>query len=63
MLRLGAVSQQRLDEFAAKHQPPNSLHSPLYYPDIDDTLKTGIPALTFVAMDLLKPGEGKSPSK
>src|SRR4051812_33734936 len=38
MLRLGAVSQKRLDEFAAKHVPPNSLHSPLYYPDIEETL-------------------------
>ena len=38
MLRLGAVSQKRLDEFAAKHQPPNSLHSPLFYPDIEETL-------------------------
>jgi amidohydrolase len=63
MLRLGAVSQQRLDEFAAKHQPPNSLHSPLFYPDIEDTLKTGIPALAYVAMDLLKPGHSKSSSK
>jgi amidohydrolase len=55
MLRLGAVSQKRLDEFAAKHQPPNSLHSPLFYPDIEDTLKTGVPTLAYVAMDLLKP--------
>jgi hippurate hydrolase len=55
MLRLGAVSQKRLDEFAARHQPPTSLHSPLFYPDIDETLKTGVPALAYVAMDLLKP--------
>lgn len=54
MLRLGAVSQKRLDEFAAKHQPPNSLHSPLYYPDIEETLTVGVPALVYVAMDLLK---------
>ena len=55
MLRLGAVSQKRLDEFAAKHQPPNSLHSPLYYPDIEETLTVGVPALACVTMDLLKP--------
>src|SRR3954468_14161416 len=60
MLRLGAVSQKRLDEFAARHQPPNSLHSPLFYPDIEETLAVGVPALAYVAMDLLKPGDGKS---
>jgi hippurate hydrolase len=63
MLRLGAVSQKRLDEFAAKHRPPNSLHSPLYYPDIEETLVVGVPALAYVTMDLLKPGNSKSSSK
>ncbi len=63
MLRLGAVSQKRLDEFAARHQPPNSLHSPLFYPDIEETLTVGVPALAFVATDLLKPGADKSPTK
>jgi hippurate hydrolase len=57
MLRLGAVSQKRLDEFAARHQPPNSLHSPLFYPDIEETLVVGVPALAYVAMDLLKPAK------
>ena len=60
MLRLGAVSQKRLDEFAARHQPPNSLHSPLFYPDIEETLVVGVPALAYVAMDLLKPGDSKA---
>jgi hippurate hydrolase len=55
MLRLGSVSQKRLDEFAAKHQPPNSLHSPLFYPDIEETLVVGVPALVYVTTDLLKP--------
>lgn len=59
MLRLGAVSQKRLDEFAARHQPPNSLHSPLFYPDIEETLAVGVPALAYVAMDLLKPAKNK----
>jgi amidohydrolase len=57
MLRLGAVSQKRLDEFAARHQPPDSLHSPRFYPDIDETLTVGVPALAYVAMDLLKPAK------
>jgi amidohydrolase len=55
MLRLGAVSQKRLDEFAARHQPPNSLHSALFYPDIEESLAVGVPALVYVTQDLLKP--------
>jgi hypothetical protein len=39
------------------------LHSPLFYPDIEETLKTGVPTLAYVAMDLLKPGDSKSPAK
>jgi hypothetical protein len=57
------VSQKRLDEFAARHQPPHSLHSPLFYPDIEKTLAVGVPALAYVAMDLLKPSDSKSPAK
>jgi len=53
MLRLGAISQKRLDEFAARHESPNSLHSPLFYPDVEDALTTGVPAMASVAMELL----------
>ncbi len=60
MLRLGAVSQKRLDEFAAKHVPPNSLHSPLFYPDIEETLATGVPAMVTCVTELLPPTESKS---
>ncbi len=63
MLRLGAVSQKRLDEFIAKHQPPTSLHSPLFYPDIEETLSTGVPTLVYITMDLLKPGDNKPATK
>jgi hippurate hydrolase len=55
MFRLGSVSQKRLDEFAASGVPPLSLHSPLYYPDIAETLAVGVPAMTTVALDLLAP--------
>jgi hippurate hydrolase len=55
MFRLGAVSQQRLDEFAMRHMPPASLHSPVFYPDIADALAVGVPALATVALDLLPP--------
>jgi hippurate hydrolase len=53
MLRLGAVNQKRLDEFTAKHVPPNSLHSPLFHPDIEETLTMGIPAMVACVTDLL----------
>jgi hippurate hydrolase len=57
MFRLGAVSQKRLDEFAAKNVPPHSLHSPLYYPDIEGTLTMGIPAMIACVTELLPPGK------
>jgi amidohydrolase len=53
MFRLGSVSQKRLDEFAERHEPPLSLHSPLYYPDIRESLAVGVPAMASVAIDLL----------
>ena len=53
MFRLGAVSQQRLDEFAAKGIPPASLHSPIFYPDAEEALSLGVPAVVSVALDLL----------
>jgi len=53
MLRLGAVNQKRLDEFAARHVPPNSLHSPLYYPDAEESLTIGVPAMVACVMELL----------
>ena len=38
MFRLGAVNQKRLDEYAAQKVPPPSLHSPVFYPDIEEAL-------------------------
>ncbi len=55
MFRLGAVSQKRLDEFAARNLPPPSLHSPVWYPDVAEALAVGVPAMATVAMDLLPP--------
>jgi hippurate hydrolase len=53
MFRLGAVSQKRLDEYAAKKIPPVSLHSPVFYPDVEEALAVGVPAMASVALDLL----------
>jgi hippurate hydrolase len=56
MLRLGAVSKKRLDEFAAKKVPPSSLHSAQFYPDIEETLSMGVPAMVTCVTELLPPG-------
>jgi hippurate hydrolase len=59
MFKLGAVAQSRLDEFAARKEPPPSLHSPRFYPDAETGLRVGIPAMIAIAQDLLPPpGQG-----
>jgi len=55
MFRLGAVNQSRLDEFKSRDQTPLSLHSPLFYPDAEEALRVGVPAMVAVAVDLLPP--------
>ena len=55
MFRLGAVNKERLDKYAADHKPPPSLHSPLFYPDAEEALKVGVPAMVSIVMDLLPP--------
>jgi hippurate hydrolase len=63
MFRLGAVNQARLDAFAAQKMPPSSLHSPKFYPDAAEALKTGVPAMASIAVDLLPPAEKASTTK
>jgi hippurate hydrolase len=63
MFRLGSVSQKRLDEFAARKEPPSSLHSPLYFPDIEESLATGIPAMVAIVEDLLGTSESGAGAK
>ena len=54
MYRLGAVDQRRLERFKALDTPPPSLHSPLFYPDAEETLSTGLLTMTSIALELLK---------
>ena len=61
MFKLGSVLQDRLDGYASKGIPPPSLHSPLFYPDAELTLHTGISAMTSIALDLLAPGKTTQP--
>jgi hippurate hydrolase len=57
MYRLGSVDAQRLAGFARVNQPPPSLHSSVYYPDAEETLKTGLMSMTTAVETLLPPGE------
>lgn len=55
MIRLGAVDGKRLKRYEELGQVPPSLHSPLFYPDVEDALKTSVPAMSEAAIELLKP--------
>ena len=58
MMSVGAVNQDRMDKYKEAGGAP-SLHSPLFYPDIKETMSTGITALTSASLELLQ-REGKS---
>jgi hippurate hydrolase len=53
MYRLGSVSADRLEGYARVDQSPPSLHSPLYYPDAEETLATGVTTMAAAVLELL----------
>ncbi len=53
MFRLGSVDGKRLAGYERIGRPPPSLHSPVYYPDTEPTLSTGISATCAAALALL----------
>jgi hippurate hydrolase len=55
MFRLGAVDPKRLARYEELGQQPPSLHSPLFYPDVRETLCTGVTAMSCAVLELLKP--------
>jgi hippurate hydrolase len=55
MFWLGAVDGKRLARYQQLGQEPPSLHSPIFYPDADAALATGITAMAEMTMELLKP--------
>jgi amidohydrolase len=55
MYGLGTIDPKRLERFKQLGQEPPSLHSPLYYPDAEDALVTGITTMSHAVMELLKP--------
>jgi len=60
MYWLGVVSQQRLDDYAAKGELPPSLHSAKFYPDIEASLITGVSAMVSIVLELLQPEESEA---
>ena len=54
MFRLGAVDGKRLARFKELGQEPPSLHSPIFYPDVEPALVTGVHSLSAATMELLK---------
>jgi hippurate hydrolase len=54
MFRLGSVDPKRMAGLKRTGTLP-SLHSALYYPDAEQTLQTGITAMTSAVLDLLPP--------
>jgi amidohydrolase len=53
MYRLGSVSQRRLNQYEMTARIPPSLHSPLYYPDVEPTLRTGIATMVAAVRELM----------
>ena len=57
MYRLGAVDQRRLDRYKELGQPAPSLHSAIFYPDVEPALTTGVTSMAHAALELLKKAE------
>ena len=55
MFRLGSITATRLAAFRKDGETPPSLHSPFYYPDAREALRTGIKAMVAAAIEYLKP--------
>ncbi|MBL8829169.1 MAG: amidohydrolase, partial [Planctomycetaceae bacterium] len=53
MYWLGSVDEQRLSGYKRVGQAAPSLHSPLYYPDSEATLRTGVISMCSAVLDLL----------
>lgn len=53
MYWLGAVEEQRLAGYKRLEQLPPSLHSPLFYPDTEPVLRTGVITMCSAVMHLL----------
>ncbi len=57
MYSLGSVNQDRLTRYQDLGVPPPSLHSGIYYPDFEPTIRTGVTTMIAGALELLKKAE------
>nr|VFK77774.1 MAG: hippurate hydrolase [Candidatus Kentron sp. SD] len=55
MWRMGAVNADRLAKWKSRSLPPPSLHSPIFYPDVEETLPTSVAAMASAALEILQP--------
>ncbi|TWU10748.1 M20 metallopeptidase family protein [Allorhodopirellula heiligendammensis] len=62
MYGVGSVSQARLDRFAKLGIPPASLHSAVYYPDAEETLRVSVPAMILAVVELMPSNATDSPN-
>ncbi|MEQ8789770.1 MAG: amidohydrolase [Pirellulaceae bacterium] len=53
MYRLGAVDARRLERYRQLGQAAPSLHSPVFYPDPDEVLQTGVTTMSAAALEIL----------
>ena len=53
MYRLGAVDSRRLERFQQLGQKPPSLHSPVFYPDVEEALTTGVATMSAAVLELM----------
>ncbi len=54
MISVGSISPERLARYRQNGATEPSLHSPLYYPEIDGTITTGVTVFATAALDLLQ---------
>lgn len=57
MFRLGSVDAARLEAYARRQETAPSLHSAVYYPDAEPTLRTGVIAMATAVLDLAPPNK------
>lgn len=53
MYRLGVISPARIERYRQLGQPLPSLHSAEFYPDLTESLETGIVSMSLAALELL----------
>ncbi len=54
MFWLGTVERERLARYKSLELPPPGLHSAEYWPDAEPSIKTGVAAMSFAVLDLMK---------